>query len=49
MEGVIENCKRGWSNDISASLTRITLEEALTNPLKYTKDGSYKKIVLCGT
>lgn len=49
MEWVIENCKRGWSNDISASLTRITLEEALQNPLKYTKDGSYKKIVLCGT
>lgn len=49
MEWVIENCKRGWSNDISSSLTRITLEEALTNPLKYTKDGSYKKIVLCGT
>lgn len=49
MEWVIENCKRGWTNDISASLTRITLEEALTNPLKYTKDGSYKKIVLCGT
>jgi len=49
MEGVIENCKRGWSNDISSSLTRITLEESLTNPLKYTKDGSYKKIVLCGS
>lgn len=49
MEGVIENCKRGWTNDISSSLTRITLEEALMNPLKYTKDGSYKKIVLCGT
>jgi len=49
MEWVIENCKRGWTNDISAALTRTTLEEALTNPLKYTKDGSYKKIVLCGT
>jgi len=49
MEWVIENCKRGWTNDISSSLTRITLEEALANPLKYTKDGSYKKIVLCGT
>jgi len=49
MEWVIENCKRGWTNDISSSLTRITLEEALMNPLKYTKDGSYKKIVLCGT
>lgn len=49
MEWVIENCKRGWTNDISSSLTRTTLEEALTNPLKYTKDGSYKKIALCGT
>lgn len=49
MEWVIEGCKRGWTNDISAALTRVTLEEALTNPLKYTKDGSYKKIVLCGT
>lgn len=49
MEGVIENCKRGWTNDISASLTRITLEEALINPLKYSKDGNYRKIVLCGS
>ncbi len=49
MEWVIENCKRGWTNDISSTLTRITLEEALASPLKYTKDGSYTKIVLCGT
>lgn len=49
MEGVIENCKRGWTNDISSTLTRATLTEALMNPLKYTKDGSYKKIILCGT
>ncbi len=49
MEWVIENTKRGWTNDISSTLSRTTLEEALANPLKYTKDGSYKKIVLCGT
>ena len=49
MEWVIEHTKRGWTNDISSTLSRQTLEEALTNPLRYTKDGSYKKIVLCGT
>ena len=49
MEWVIENCLRGWTDDISSSLTRATLEWALKNPLKYTKDGSYKKIVLCGS
>lgn len=49
MEWVVENCKRGWTNDISSTLSSQTLEEALQNPLKYTKDGSYKKIVLCGT
>jgi len=49
MEGVLENAKRGWTNDISAALTNLTLEEALQSPLKYTKDGSYKKIVLCGS
>ena len=49
MEGVIENCKRGWTNDISGTLTRATLEEALQAPLKYTKDGSFTKIVVCGS
>jgi len=49
MEGLIENTKRGWTNDISGALSRSTLEEALQNPLKYTKDGSYKKMVVCGS
>jgi|GEM_PF-6723666 hypothetical protein len=46
---MIENAKRGWTNDISGALSRTTLEEALQAPLKYTKDGSFKKIVICGS
>jgi len=49
MEGLIENAKRWWTNDISGALSRTTLEEALQTPLKYTKDGSYKKIAICGS
>jgi len=49
MEWLIENCKRGWTNDISGALTRITLEEALQWPLKYSKDWAYKKLVVCGS
>lgn len=49
MEWVISYAKRGWSNDISSSLTRRTLEEALQDPLKYTMDWQAKKIVLCGS
>lgn len=49
MEGLVENCKRGWTNDISGALSRSTLEEALQSPLKYTKDGSYKKLIICGS
>jgi len=49
MEWMIENAKRGWTNDISGALSRTTLEEALQAPLKYTKDGSFKKIVICGS
>lgn len=48
-EGVIEMAKRGWTHDISSSLTRETLEEALSYPLRYTKNGSSHKIALCGT
>lgn len=47
MEWVISYAKRGWSNDISSSLTKRTLEEALSDPLKYTMDGQSKKIVIC--
>jgi len=48
-EGAIEFAKRGWTHDISSSLTRGTLEEVLSYPLRYTKNGSSMKIALCGT
>jgi len=48
-EGVLEFAKRGWTHNISSSLTRGTLEEALSYPLRYTKNGSSAKIALCGT
>jgi len=49
MEWVIENCKRGNVNDISGALSKQTLEEALSYPFKYTKNGNTKKIGLCGS
>lgn len=49
MEGVLEMAKRGWTHDISSALTRGSLEEALSYPLRYTKNGSSMKIALCGT
>ncbi len=49
MEGVIEMAKRGWTHDISSALTRGTLEDTLSYPLRYTKNGSSLKIALCGT
>jgi len=49
MEGVVEMCKRGWTDDISNALTIKTLETALERPLRYTKNGSSLKIALCGT
>jgi len=49
MEWVIQNCLRGNVNDISGALSKETLEEALSYPFKYTKNGNTKKIGLCGT
>jgi hypothetical protein len=49
MDGVKEFAIRGWTADISAGLTAQTFEEALSFPLRYAKDGSTTKILLCGT
>lgn len=48
MEGIINFAQRGWTDNISSSLTRETLEAALAKPLKYTKNGNMKKIAFCG-
>lgn len=48
-EGVIQFAKRGWTDDISSGLSRTTLEYALANPMRYTKNGIAEKIVLCGS
>ena len=49
MEGVLQSCKRGFTDDISSALTRSSVEEVLSYPLRYTKNGSTQKIALCGT
>lgn len=49
MDGVTEFAARGWTADISSGLTIETLENALAYPLRYSKDGSSTKILLCGT
>ncbi len=49
MEGVIQMASRGWTHDISNSLTRTTLEDTLSFPLRYTKNGSSLKIAFLGT
>lgn len=43
--GVLDVCREGWTSDISSSLTRIKLDEALSTPMNY---GSTSKILLCG-
>jgi len=45
-EGVFDVCRAGWTSDISSSLTRVKLDEALSTPMNY---GSTSKILLCGT
>lgn len=45
-QGVFDVCRTGWTSDISATLTRIKLDEALSTPMNY---GSTTKILLCGT
>lgn len=49
MDGVKEFAIRGWTADISSGLTAQILEETLQLPLRYAKDGSNTKILLCGT
>jgi len=49
MGWVLNYAWQGWSDDLSGTLTTKNLETALNNPLKYTKDGSFTKIVLCGS
>lgn len=49
MEGVLQSAKRGWTDDISSALTRSTVEEVLSYPLRYTNNGATKKIAVCGT
>lgn len=49
MEGVLQNAKRGFTDDISSALTRSSVEEVLSYPLRYTKNGATQKIALCGT
>jgi len=49
MDGVKEFAVRGWTADISSGLTAETFETALSFPLRYAKDGSNTKILLCGT
>lgn len=49
MDGVKEFCIKGWTADISSGLTIQTLEDALAYPLRYAKDGSTTKILLCGS
>lgn len=48
-EGIMTSATRGYADDISSALTRSTLEEVLSAPLNYTKNGATKKIALCGT
>lgn len=45
-QGVLDVCRAGWTSDISSTLTRIKLDEALSTPMNY---GSTTKILLCGT
>jgi Family of unknown function (DUF5309) len=45
-QGLFDVARQGWTSDISASLTRRTLDEALSTPMNY---GSKTKILLCGT
>lgn len=47
-EGLFKYAARGWTDNISSSLTRETLEAALAKPLSYTKNGSMKKLAFCG-
>lgn len=49
MDGVKEFAIQGWTADISSGLTIQTLEDALAYPLRYAKDGSNTKILLCGS
>lgn len=49
MGGLIEFAEDGWTDDISGSLTKQALEQALSNPLRYTKDGRAEKYAFCGT
>ena len=45
-QGVFDVCRTGWTSDISSTLTRKGLDEALSTPMNY---GSKTKILLCGT
>lgn len=45
-QGVLDVCRNGWTSDISSTLTRSKLDEALSTPMNY---GSTSKILLCGT
>ena len=49
MGGMLDAASLGWTDDISGSLTRLTLEQAFSNPLRYTKAGRAKKIAFVGT
>lgn len=48
-EGAIECAKRGWTDDISGSLTQRTLEEALSQPMRYISPNNTTKFLLCGS
>jgi hypothetical protein len=49
MDGIKEFAIQGWTADISSGLTAQSLEDALAFPLRYAKDGSTTKILLCGS
>lgn len=49
MGGMLDAASLGWTDDISGALTRLTFEQALSNPLRYTKAGRAKKIAFVGT
>lgn len=48
-EGLVECAKRGWSDDISGSLTLRTLEEGLAQPMRYLSPNNTTKFLLCGS
>lgn len=45
-QGLFDVARTGWTSDISSTLTRKGLDEALSTPMNY---GGKTKILLCGT